>query len=187
MAKAGIHADFIRLFVNLNTMSQRFVKISDTFSSPIQPFNALGQGDPWVLLCAILYVSSQFKMVQQVAPSVKSIAVIDDRSLQGPPDQLHLALCRIFAFDILAGHLTHPEKITLTACTKKDLERIAKWVFDGFKPPIVQTQRLVGDVVTTLKNGARQLATSRLEFAIRTAARIKAADTSVSRCADTGC
>ena len=41
---------------------------------------------------------------------------------------------------------------------------------------MVQVQRLVGDVVTTLRNGASQLANSRLEFAIRTAARIKSAD-----------
>ena len=64
---AGIHSDFVRLFVHLNTNSQRFVKIADTFSAPIRPFNALGRGDPWVLIAAILYVSLQFRMISHFA------------------------------------------------------------------------------------------------------------------------
>ena len=117
-------------------------------------------------------------MVQHHAPLVKSKAVIDDRSLQGPPDQLHAALLLIFVFDALAGHITNPEKITLSACTQRDRKVISQWAFGGIKPPLVQVQKLVGDVITTLKNGASQLANSRLEFAIRTSARIKAADCS---------
>ena len=98
---AGIHEDFVRLFVNLNTNSQRFVKVSDTYANPIVPFNALGQGDPWTLIAAILYVSSQLRMVQHVAPQVTGSAFIDDRSLRGPPLQMHLALTKIFRYDFL--------------------------------------------------------------------------------------
>ena len=116
---AGIHDHVVNLFVHLNVNSQRYVKISDTFSSPIRPFNALGQGDPWVLIAAILYVSTQFKMVQSLHPGVTGSAVIDDRTLKGPPGQVKAALVSIFCFDAMAGHITHPEKITLTAATVK--------------------------------------------------------------------
>ena len=178
LLKAGMHADFVRLFVHLNENSKRFVKIADTYSNPITPFNALGQGDPWVLIVALLYVSTQFRMINHFAPLIKCSAVIDDRSLQGPPRQLHCALLKVFVFDSLAGHITHPDKLTVSACSKRDRSIISEWVFDGIKPKLVQYQRLVGDTVTNLCNGASQLANSRLEFSIRTAARIKAAESS---------
>ena len=41
LGKAGIHSDFVRLFVHLNTNSRRYVKVADTFSDPILPFNAI--------------------------------------------------------------------------------------------------------------------------------------------------
>ena len=178
LSRAGIHEDFLKLFVHLNECSQRYVKIADTYSDPIRPFNALGQGDPWVLIVAILYVSSQFRMVQCLHPGVSGSAVIDDRTLKGPPEQVKAALESIFSYDAKAGHITHPEKITLTAATQKVSKDSEQWSFDGFRPPVVQTQRLVGDIVTNIAKGASQLATSRLEFALRTMARIRAAETS---------
>ena len=113
-------------------------------------------------------------MIAEVAPEVTSTAVVDDRSLQGPPEQVHTALLNLFDYDALAGHVTHSETITLSACNARDKEVLASWGFDGFTPPVVDTQRLVGDVITVLKRGAQQLATSRLEYAIRSAARIQA-------------
>ena len=50
---AGIHPDFVQLFVHLNTNAVRHIKIANTYGESIKPFNALGQGDPWVLLVAI--------------------------------------------------------------------------------------------------------------------------------------
>ena len=43
---------------------------------------------------------------------------------------------------------------------------------------MVQAQKLVGDIVTTLANGASRISNARLDFAIRTMARIRAAETS---------
>ena len=119
-------------------------------------------------------------MIQEIAPQVKGSAVVDDRTLRGPPGQVKQALHSIFEFDTLAGHITHPEKITLTACTPRDKRLLATWIFEGVQPKIVDTQRLVGDVVTTLRRGGRQLAEGRLDFAIRTAARIKAVECSAA-------
>ena len=178
MADAGIHPDMLSLFVNLNTNAVRFIKISNTFGEGIRPFNALGQGDPWVLLVAILYVSTQFKMLQEVAPQVRGSAVIDDRTLHGPEEQVDKALRAVFAFDNRAGHITHPEKITLATPFPAIKRKALKWVYDGHKPRFETTQRMVGDVVTVLKNGANALPTQRLNHGVRTAARIKAIDCS---------
>ena len=111
---------------------------------------------------------------------VKSSAVVDDRTMRGPPDQVEAALRAVFRYDDRAGHNTHPDKVTLTACADRDKTTLAKWNFDGISPTFMTTQKLVGDVVTVLRNGAKQLANSRLEFAIRAAARIKATECSMA-------
>ena len=178
LAQAGLHRQFVDLFVHLNTESVRYIKIGDTFGPAMKPFNALGQGDPWVLLAALLYVSTQFKMLERVTPQVKKAAVIDDRTLHGPPEQVERALREVFVFDELAGHITHPDKVTLTTCHAESKKVMSKLQFDGISPKIVETQRLVGDTVTTLKRGAKQLANSRLDFALRAAAQTKAAECS---------
>ena len=178
MQDAGIHEDFTRLFVQLNCNAVRFIKIGKTFGNPIKPFNALGQGDPWVLIAAFLYVSTQFNMLNEVAPQVSGTAVIDDRALQGEPEQIDKAIRAIFVFDSLAGHITHPEKITFSSPSVVIRNLVAKWEYDGLTPRMEMTQKLVGDVVTVLKNGSTALPNARLEHAIRTAARIKYIDCS---------
>ena len=151
---AGIQPDFVDLFVHLNTNAMRHIEISNTFGEAIKPFNALGQGDSWVLLVAILYVSTQSKMLQKIAPQVRGSAVIDDRSLQGPEDQIDNALRAIFTFDSKAGHITHPEKITFATNSAAVKRKVSARTYDGMRPRFEQTQKLVGDVITVLQNGA---------------------------------
>ena len=117
-------------------------------------------------------------MLREIAPQVRGSAVIDDRSLQGPEDQINTALCAIFVFDKRAGHLTHPEKITFASPSSSVRKRVCTWTYDGLKPRFEQTQKLVGDVITILKNGASALPNARLEHGIRSAARIKFLDCS---------
>ena len=134
----------------------------------------MSQGDPWVLLAANLYVSCQFRRLHKIAPQVDTKAVIDDRTLKGPEEQVLLAVSDVMEYDSTAGHVTNPEKITLTATTKKLREALEKWTFSDIKPPVVVAQKLVGDVITVHKNGAKELAGERLQYALRAAARIKA-------------
>ena len=103
----------------------------------------MGQGDPWVLMAADLYVSCQFKRLHKIAPAVRTSAVIDDRTLRGPPDQVQRALQDVVRFDEKAGHVTNPEKITLSATTKKVKNKITGWVFGEIKPPVVDSEKLV--------------------------------------------
>ena len=123
------------LLADLKIKSVRHTKIGNTFGPPILPYNALGQGDPWVLLAANLYVSCQFERIHSLAPAVTTKPVIDDRTLKGPPDQVLAALLQLVEYDKTAGH--EPEKITLSATTAKLRELIAKWVIGQISPPVI--------------------------------------------------
>ena len=124
----GVAPDFVDLFVDLNVNSVRHIKIGNTFGPPIEPFNALGQGDPWVLMVAILYVSCQFRRIHKIAPQLKTSAVIDDRSIRGPPEDVQTVLLDIVDFDAGAGHTTNPDEITLSATTAKWAKRLDDWL-----------------------------------------------------------
>ena len=52
------------------------------------------------------------KIGNTFGPPIKCKAVIDDRTLRGPPAQVDTALRLIVDFDQRAGHITHPDKIT---------------------------------------------------------------------------
>ena len=120
-----------------------------------------------------MYVSCQFRRLHCIAPAVSTKAVIDDRTFKGPEDQVHKALVDVIDYDKAAGHDTNPEKMTLTATTRKLRIEITKWVFGELSPKVVLAQKLVGDVITVHKNGAKELVGERLQYAIRTAARVK--------------
>ena len=60
MSKYHIPQPAIDLFLDLNTNATRYIKIGDTYGPPIQPYNALGQGDAFSLLAAHIYVHAQF-------------------------------------------------------------------------------------------------------------------------------
>ena len=63
------------------------------------------------LLVALTYVSIQFRALDKYFPSVQGSAVVDDRTLHGPGEDVDAAVKFIMGFDQKAGHLTHPGKL----------------------------------------------------------------------------
>ena len=171
----GVQEDLVDMFVHLNVNTTRHIKINGTFGPPMKPYNALGQGDPLVLLAAIIYVSHQLHVIGKRVPQVKGAAVLDDRGLRGPPECVDKAVRIIRGFDDRAGHITNLGKSTFAASTKKAQHEAEGFAYDGHKPRMVSSQGVVGDVITTLSCGAAQLPNKRLDFALRGAARVSRA------------
>ena len=65
----------VDLFLNLNTSAKRYIKIGDTYGPQMRPYNALGQGDPFSLLAANLYVHTLFTVLRKRTPNEPSACV----------------------------------------------------------------------------------------------------------------
>jgi hypothetical protein len=114
----GVHPQFVDLFLDLSTKAVRRVKISGVYSESFTTFNALGQGDPVTLMLALLYVTVQFRLLDEQCPDLGKSAVVDDRSLRGKCEPVERAFEKIQAFDDMAGHITQPSKLVLLASGK---------------------------------------------------------------------
>ena len=91
----GVHPQFVDLFLDLNTRAVRRVKINGIYSEGFTTFNALGQGDPVTLMLALLYVTVQFRLLDEQCPDLGKSAVVDDRSLRGECKPLERAFEKI--------------------------------------------------------------------------------------------
>ena len=89
----------VALFLDLNLNAARRIKLGNSYGPEMRPFNALGQGDPLVLIVAIAYVSTQFFYLDKVAPLVDTGAIVDDRSLRGPLPAVQKAVEEVMDFD----------------------------------------------------------------------------------------
>ena len=56
LVAVGIDQGLVDLFESLNTNAVRRIKIGNTYGPELRPYNALGQGDPFALLAALVYV-----------------------------------------------------------------------------------------------------------------------------------
>lgn len=56
---------------------------------------------------------------------------MDDRSLRGTRAQIVKAVEEVMHYDEAGGHITNPEKLTVTATTLKLRKQCAKLRFDG--------------------------------------------------------
>ena len=57
-------------FLNLNTNARRYIKIGNTYGPKIEPYNALGQGDPFSLMAAHLYVHTLSTVLRSRTPGI---------------------------------------------------------------------------------------------------------------------
>jgi hypothetical protein len=112
----GVHKMFADLFLDINTGARRRVKIGNTYGRELNIYNGIGQGDPKSLFTALLYITVQFRMLDEEHPGVNKGAVVDDRNLRSGPQQMEKALESTFHFDAAAGHLTNPTKMGLHCC-----------------------------------------------------------------------
>ena len=167
LVKMGVDRKMADLFLDLNTRAVRRIKLGNTYGPAFTPYNALGQGDAKVLMCAILYVTVQMNHVDAIAPQVQSTAVVDDRSLRGPRHQIKKAVDEIMIFDETAGHSTNPKKMALMATSKNGRKWCESLCYGLLKPKVLQRDVLVGDVVTTVASGNGDLASRRMDHAIR--------------------
>lgn len=115
----GVHQQFVDLFLDLNTKAIRRARISGVYSEGLTTFNALGQGDSVTLMLALLYVTVQFRLLDEQCPDLGKSAVVDDRSLRGKSEPVQRTFEKIRAFDDMAGHITQPLKLVLLAIGKK--------------------------------------------------------------------
>ena len=106
---------------------------------------------------------------------MKCAAVLDDRGLRGPPEQVDTAVRTIQRYDRKAGHVTNLSKSTFAASTDNAEKTAASLSYSGHAPRLVHKQRVVGDVITTLSRGAAQLPNKRLDYALRGALRVRRA------------
>ena len=173
----GLDDQFVDLFLNLNTRAEKRVKIGTVLSEPFGTFNALGQGDPVTLMVALLYVSVQFRMLEDRCGDVAKSAMVDDRNLTGKSIVIEPALREIQAFDIAAGHVTQTSKLALMATTKRAKLWAQGLEIDGTKPKIVDRAMLVGDTITAVRRGNMELASRRTAHALAGVNRILATNT----------
>ena len=106
----GVHHDFATLFLDINTNAKRRIKIGNTYGRELNTYNGIGQGDPKSLFVALLYITVQFRLLDDEHPEITKGAVVDDRNLRGKPETMESALKCTFQVDEAAGHLTNPKK-----------------------------------------------------------------------------
>ena len=180
LLKMGIEPAFVQLFLNLNTNGIRRIRMGGLYSKPFTTFNALGQGDPFTLIVALLFVSIQFNALDEACPMVMKSAVVDDRTIRAPKEQILRAITIIQDFDLKAGHLTNTVKLTLMATTLECRKWCEQIIIDDKKPKIANRDIVVGDVVTTSRSGNTFLATKRVNHAMSGAKRILSQDVPIA-------
>ena len=172
LLRMGIHPTLVKLFLHLNTQSTRRIRINGLYSEPFGTFNALGQGDAFTLLTALLFVSVQFVALDDICPELAKSAVVDDRTLRAKRETMLRAIHFVQNYDVRAGHLTNTVKLTLMATTADSREWCSTVKIGDKQPKLVKRDVLVGDVVTTTRQGNTFLSQRRTAHAINGAKQI---------------
>ena len=110
--RMGIHPALVKLFLHLSTQSSRRIRMNGLYSEPFGTFNALGQGDAFTLITALLFVSVQFFALDDICPELTKNAVVDDRTLRAKRETMLRAIQFVQKYDIRAGHTTNTLKLT---------------------------------------------------------------------------
>ena len=98
--------------------------------------NGLGQGDPFSVLIALLYVGVQMVALHLQCPRVQSIAVIDDRTIRGHQEDVCDAVAFVASLDKAAGHCNNLKKAAALVTTHRSGE-----IVDQFSLKIHQGSR----------------------------------------------
>ena len=117
LLKMGIDPALVQLFLDSNVNARRRIRIGGVYSEEFDTFNALGQGDPFTLLGALLYVSVQFYALDTICPGLMKSAVVDDRTIRANKELILRAILWIQKYDKKAGHLTNTVKLLIMATT----------------------------------------------------------------------
>ena len=150
---SGMDPKSIDLFLDLTTQAERRIKIGQTYGESFGTFNALGQGDPFTLIVALVYVSVQFRVLEDRFPGISMDAVVDDRNLRGRRETVRDAVVEVGIFDKMAGHRTNAAKMAILATTKLAQQWFMEKVFEGVRAKVATRTTLVGDTVTTSCSG----------------------------------
>ena len=176
LLRMGIDPALVRLFLDLNVNAKRRIRIGGLYSEEFGTFNALGQGDPFTLIAALLYVSVQFFALDILCPGLMKSAVVDDRTIRARRQLILRAILFIQRYDKKAGHLTNTVKLLLMATTAESRDWCEKLILEDKKPKVARRDVLVGDVVTTAPQGNTMLAAKRTAHAVNGAQKILKTD-----------
>ena len=99
-------------------------------------YNGVGQGDILSLIPAMVLVSWQFRMMDELYPEVEKGAYFDDRNFRGTVKQLIALDADLHAFDKAAGHSTQADKTEFAVINKKCKETLKKTKLQGHYPKL---------------------------------------------------
>ena len=94
----------VDLIITLNQGVVRRFKVHGRYGEQVIQHNGLGQGDPFSVLIALLYVGVQMVAMHLQNPNVQSTAVINDRTIRGKPEDVCDAVAFVASLDKVAGH-----------------------------------------------------------------------------------
>ena len=150
----------------------RVTKIGQSLGVPEQPYNGVGQGDPLSLIPALLLVSMQFKMLDHLHPSVSKGAVVDDRNLRGPRQDVLDAYDCVHAFDLLAGQELQHSKTVFAATHQCDRVYLKGITLHGTNTTIKGLFVLVGDVISAQMKRSKEQPDKRVADALTVAKKL---------------
>ena len=81
----GFPLHFVALIIDLLLDLRRYIKIGDRFGEPEGQRDGMGQGDPFSVVVALIFVGLEQRVISRLYPCIKQTAVMDDRALRGPP------------------------------------------------------------------------------------------------------
>ena len=151
---------------------QRCTKIGKTLGEPHTYANGYGQGDPLSLMTALAFVSAQFTRIQEKWPALRIGAVIDDRNIRGPLDQVVAAHNDMVMFDKAAGQSIEHDKTAVTATTEQSMKKLNETKLGGIAPKVCRHLLLVCDVISVTTKKLCNYADKRVHDALDIVARI---------------
>lgn len=110
LCTVGFNPNLVELLVGHGRSLCRYFKVHGPYGRPIGQHKGLGQGDPFSVLVAMVYVGAQMRTVELQCPLVAATSVIDDRAIRGPPAAVCDAVALIANIDKEAGRITNVKK-----------------------------------------------------------------------------
>ena len=139
MLHVGMPEKLARLTYQLYQKHKRVLTKGKAQSEEFTAYNGVGQGDILSLIPAMVFVSWQFKMMDQLYPQVEKGAYFEDRNFRGTIEQLIQLDADLHAFDQAAGHSTQPEKTEFAVVNKKCKENSKRRSYKAASPKSLHT------------------------------------------------
>ena len=133
------------MIYNFNRNVKRHFKVGGRYGDAIGQDNGSGQGDPFALLIALVYVGIQMLAVGKACPQIAITPVVDDRTIRGGTKDTKTALSIIDAIDRAARHLTNARKCAALVTSQHAGAEIETFQMSGQCLPIQDCEVLVGE------------------------------------------